>query len=311
MSAPNGESPDPRTAPRMESIAPGVHAFIQPDGSWGLSNVGLVFGDNAVVLIDTCFTERRNVILREMVTATAPRPPTLLINTHHHGDHVYGNGWFPEALVVSHEDTRDCVLRLDSAVSERRFAGVDFGETRPTPADLTFRTDLTFYVDDQALEVFFPGVAHCLGNSAVYLREQGTLFAGDLLMKDCTPSFSGGSAHGYLPALQRLHELGAERIIPGHGPICGPEIIDETERYVRYVLDLAAAALADGLTPLEAAQAADLSQFPGWRDHERLVGNLYRACAELSPDGLPFLADTAAMWRDTETFLGRKMSSLA
>jgi cyclase len=311
MNAPNGESPDPRTAPRMESIAPGVHAFMQPDGSWGLSNAGLVFNDNAVVLIDTCFTERRNTILREMVTATAPRPPTLLINTHHHGDHVYGNGWFPEAMVVSHEETRDCVLRLDSAVSARRFADVQFGETRPTPADLTFRTDLQFHLGDTVLEVFYPGVAHCVGNTGVYLREQKTLFAGDLLMKDCTPSFSGGSAVGYLPVLQRLRELGAKRIIPGHGPICGPEIIDETERYLRYVLDLAAAALADGRTPLEAAQAADLSQFPGWRDHERLVGNLYRACAELAPDGVTFPVDTSAMWRDTEAFLGDRMRSMA
>lgn len=311
MNAPNGKSPDPRTAPRMESIAPGVHAFMQPDGSWGLSNAGLIVGDNAVVLIDTCFTERRNAILREMVTATVPRPPALLINTHHHGDHVYGNGWFPEAVVVSHEDTRDCVLRLDSAVSARRFADVQFGETRPTPADLTFRTGLQLHLGDSVLDVFFPGVAHCVGNTAVYLKEHATLFAGDLLLKDCTPSFSGGSAHGYLPVLQRLRELGAERIVPGHGPICGAGIIDDTERYVRYVLDLAAAASANGQTPLEAARSADLSQFPGWRDHERLVGNLYRACAELAPDGGTAAVDASAMWRDTEAFLGYRMRSMA
>jgi cyclase len=311
MNSLNGESADPGTAPRMECLAPGVHAFVQPDGSWGLSNAGLVFSGNTVVLVDTYFTERRNVLLRKMVTEVAPEPPTLLVNTHHHGDHVYGNGWFPEAVVVSHEDTRNSVLRLDSAVSASRFADVDFGETRPTPASITFRADLRLHAGDMPLDVIYPGLAHCVGNTVVHLPGHGILFAGDLLMKDCTPSFSGGSALGFLSVLERLRGLGAKRIVPGHGPTCDAGVIDDTERYVRFVLDLARAALADGLTPLDAARAADLGDFAGWRDHERLVGNLYRAFAELAPLDAPRPVDVPSMWRDTEAFLGSRMRSLA
>jgi cyclase len=288
-----------------------VYAVTQGDGSWGLSNAGLVLGEDVVVLIDTCFTERRNTILRELVTKLAPIPPTVLINTHHHGDHVYGNGWFPEATIVAHESTRDRVLKLDSAISARRFPDVEFGETRPVAASLTFHDALQLHVDDMTLDVFCADVAHCEGNTAVRVRERSVLFAGDLLLKDCTPSFSGGSAHGYLPVLQQLRELGAERIVPGHGPVCDGSVIDDTERYVRFVLELAAQALSVGISPLEAARRADLGEFAGWLDSERLVGNLYRACSELAADETEYPMDVDAMWHDTEAFLGRSLRSRA
>ena len=57
--------------------------------------------------------------------------------------------------------------------------------------------------------------------------------------------------------------------------------------------------------------SADLSQFPGWRDHERLVGNLYRACAELAAGDESGPVDVTAMWRDTEAYLGGPMRSRA
>jgi cyclase len=310
MSVTNVQIPDLETYPRTELIASAVYAITQADGSWGLSNAGLVRGHDVVVLIDTCFTERRNLILRKMVTELAPIPPSVLINTHHHGDHVYGNGWFPEATIVSHESTRDRVLKLDSTISARRFADVEFGATRPVPAALTFRDTLQLHVDDMALDVFFPGVAHCAGNTAVLVRERSVLFAGDILLKNCTPSFSGGSARGYLPVLQQLRELGAERIVPGHGPVCDGSVIDETERYVQFVLELAERALDTGISPLEAARAADLGEFAKWHDGERLVGNLYRACSELAgEENHP--TDIDAMWRDTEAYLGRPLRSRA
>jgi cyclase len=311
MSVANVQIPDLETYPRAELVAAGVYAITQADGSWGLSNAGLVIGPDAVVLVDTFFTERRNTILRQLVTELAPAPPTLLVNTHHHGDHTYGNGWFPEATVVSHESTRDRVLKLDPTISGRRFAGVDFGATRPVPASLTFRDSVQLYVDDMTLDVFCTEVAHCAGNTAVFVRERSVLFAGDLLLKGCTPSFSGGSATGYLPVLQQLRELGAERIVPGHGPVCDSSVIDETERYVQFVLELAGQALAAGRTPLEAARGADLGEFKSWLDGERLVGNLYRACAELAAGDGSRPVDVTAMWRDTEAYLGGPMRSRA
>ncbi|MGW4339819.1 MBL fold metallo-hydrolase [Rhodococcus koreensis] len=286
-----------------------MYAIVQPDGAWGLSNVGLISASDRSVLVDTFFTERRNVMLRELTDSLAAVSPSLLVNTHHHGDHVHGNGFFPEALVVAHRSTREAIVKLDPSVSARRFPSVTFGETRPTVPSLTFEQSLSIHVgDEMVLDVFYPGVAHCPGNTAVFVRGRGVLIAGDLLLKDCTPTFVGGSAVGFHAVLEQLRSLEPEVVIPGHGPVCGPEVIGETERYVDFVLEVACAALSNGQTPLEAAFDADLGEFATWHDSERLVGNLYRAMGELD-GGRP--VDFPAMWRDSEEFRGGPPQSRA
>jgi cyclase len=312
MSLADSAGIDVTTRPVRESIAHGVTAFVQMDGSWGLSNAGLVVGDNGVLLIDTWFTERRNDMLRTLVDETSPRPPTMLVNSHHHGDHVYGNGWFPEATVISHEATRSAVLALDADASARRFTSVEFGRTRATPATITFDTEMTLHLGGITAVVSFPGVCHCVGNTVILVEEHSVLFAGDVLLNGCTPALVGGSALGYLTVLEKLRRLQVEVVVPGHGAVCGPEVIDRTERYVHFVLDHARDALARGWSPLDAARKLSLGEFAHWIDSERIVGNLYRAMHELSEaDGRRLPMDIPAMWRDTIAWLGRPLSSRA
>lgn len=296
------------TQPFVEEVAPGVYAIVQLDGSWGLSNSALIVGGRHSVLVDTFFTERRNRRLRELTDSLHDAPPSYVVNTHHHGDHVHGNGMFPEAILVSHTATRDAIAVLDPSVSARRFAEVDFGATSPRVPDLTYDTDVRLHLGGRTAHAFFPGLAHCPGNSIVHVPESGVLVAGDLLIKDCTPTFSGGSAMGFLDVLEGLRALDAEVVIPGHGPVCGPEVIDETQRYIEFVIELAREALKTNTSPLEASRAADLSAFPGWHDSERIVGNLYRAMSEVG-DGGPF--DVKQLWLDTAAFLGHPVRSRA
>ena len=300
----------PETLPRLEVLTPDVYAFMQGNGTWGLSNAGLVVAGGHVILIDTFYTEQRNVLLHEMVTDVAPTPPRYLINTHYHVDHVNGNAWYPEATIIGHVETRAGILRTDVSASARRFTEVEFGRSGAVVPSIVFSSDLRFEVGEELLEVCYPGIAHCRGNTGVYLRKASVMFAGDLLLSGCTPTFSYGSAIGYEAVLERLRQFGAERIVPGHGPVCAPSVIDDTERYVRWVLAGAADGLAAGRTPLEVARKLDLGEFAAWHDHERIVGNLYRAFAELSDDP-QHTVDMEAMWQDTVSYLGHPLQSQA
>ena len=91
-----------------------------------------------------------------------------------------------------------------------------------------------------------------------------------------------GSVKGSLAALQQLKGLGAETIVPGHGPVAGPGVLDEQIAYLRHLQTIAAGAWPAGLSPLDAAREADLGQFARWHDPERIVGNLARAYVELA-----------------------------
>ncbi len=80
--------------------------------------------------------------------------------------------------------------------------------------------------------------------------------------------------------------LGAQAIVPGHGPVFrDASPIEDTLDYLRFILDLAAGSQRAGLSPLDAARQADLGRFAAWADRERLVGSLHRAHAE--HDGAP------------------------
>jgi cyclase len=113
-----------------------------------------------------------------------------------------------------------------------------------------------------------------------------------------------GSVSGSLAALDKLRSFPAHTLVPGHGPVSGPEVIEPVADYLRFVQDTARQAKAAGLSPLEAARQTDLGRFAQLHDPERIVGNLYRAYAELdgAAPGAPI--DMPAALRDMVAYNG-------
>ncbi|GHG07872.1 MBL fold metallo-hydrolase [Streptomyces hydrogenans] len=275
----------PATDPYVVTLAPHVHAYVQPDGGWCLNNAGFLGDASESLLVDTTATERRALLLREAVLAAGLPLPRTVVNTHHHGDHTYGNGVFrPEARIVGHENCRSEQLDAGHQL-HLLWPQTDFGRVEITPPDLTYRDRMTVYAGGTEVRLLHPGPAHTTGDSIVHLPEHGVVFTGDLVFQGGTPFLPMGSLSGSLRALDLLRSLDAERVVPGHGPVTDPGAFDATERYLRWVAELAAEGHAKGESPLETARRAEPGEFGTWRESERLVANLHRAYAEL--DGLP------------------------
>ncbi|MER5887595.1 MBL fold metallo-hydrolase [Streptomyces sp. NPDC001941] len=294
----------PAEDPYTVRLAPDVHAYIQPDGGWCLNNAGWISDGGATLLVDTTATERRAHALREALLATGAAPPRTVVNTHHHGDHTYGNGVFtPEAVVVGHDACRTEVLNAGHQL-HLVWPRNDFGAIEITPPTLTYPDRLTLHVGGTEVRLVHPGVAHTVGDTVVHLPERGVVFTGDLVFQGGTPFVPMGSLAGSLRALDLLRALDAETVVPGHGPITDPSAYDATERYLRYVAEVAADGRARGLSPLETARGADLGEFAGLRESERLVANLHRAYAELEglPEGSPL--DLVAVFGDMAAMNG-------
>ncbi|MFD6915030.1 MBL fold metallo-hydrolase [Streptomyces virginiae] len=275
--------------PYLVQPAPGVYAYVQPDGGWCLNNAGFVTDGGRTLLVDTAATERRALALRAAIVAAGVPLPRTVVNTHHHGDHTYGNGVFtPEALILGHDHARSEQLAAGHQL-ELIWPTTDFGAIDIVPPDLTYSDRATVHVGDTQVRVIHPGVAHTTGDSVVWLPEQRVVFTGDLIFAGGTPFLAMGSLAGSLRALELLRSLDAETVVPGHGPLTDPSAYDATERYLRYVDELAREGRAKGLSPLEVARQADLGEFGAWRESERLVANVHRAYAELAgrPEGAP------------------------
>jgi cyclase len=294
--------------PRVEEVSDGVHAYIQPDGTWWINNTGFLVGGSGVVSVDACSTERRTRAYLAAIGSVTPLPVRTLVNTHHHGDHTFGNYLFPGATIVGHEATRTGIQQWGMPWDEPVWTKVEWGDVELAPPFLTYTDGVTVWVDDLRCEVTHVGSpAHTTNDSIVWIPERKVLFSGDLLFNGGTPFLMQGSIAGAIKVLEEVVKpLGAETIVPGHGPVTGPAVIDEVLAYARFVRDTARDAKAAGLTPLEAARDADLGQFADLKDAERLAGNLHRAYAELNGAAPGEPIDLMAAIQDMIAFNGGK-----
>jgi cyclase len=290
--------------PSVAEVADGVFSYLQPDGSWCLNNAGFLVGRNAVTVIDTTPTEARARRLREAIASVTPLPPRTLVNTHHHGDHTYGNFVFaPEVTIIGHELTRAEVLAAGLQL-HAIWPDVQWGNVEITPPSVTFADTLTLHVDDLRVELSHVGPAHTTNDVVVWIPDRRVLFTGDVIFQGGTPFVLSGSVAGSLEAIARLRAYGADTVVAGHGPVGGHDAFDTTEAYLRWVQQIATDGIAAGLSPLELARQADLGEFAGLLDPERIVGNLHRAYSEArgEPRGTPL--DLTAIFGEMAVYNG-------
>ena len=291
--------------PKIVEIADRVFAYVQPDGSWWINNTGFVVGDKVVVSIDTCATEARTRAYLESVKTLAGSAPSILVNTHHHGDHTNGNCLLPFATIVGHERCRQLILETGILRIDGVWEPVDWGDLSAAPPFVTFEDRLNIYVDDLLIELHhFGTAAHTTNDVVAWIPKHRVLFTGDLVFNGGTPFVLMGSVSGSIAVLDRLSEFDAAVIVPGHGEPCAAETLASVGDYLRFVHETAISARAADLTPLEAARVADLGRFAELTDAERLVGNLHRAYAECdgASPGAPI--DMAGALFDMVTFNG-------
>lgn len=286
----------------LESLGGGFHAYIQPEGGWGLNNAGVFAGRRETVLIDTCFTERRGRHLRDAVTSLSDRPVNTIINTHHHGDHTYGNYLFPEATILAHHACRDRMLStgLDTC---SLFPGVDWGELEISEPTVTFADEITLHLDESTAAVRHAGrAAHTAEDLYVWIPDRGLLYTGDLVFNRGTPFVLMGSVPGLISTLNELAALDAEVVVPGHGAIGDSGLIQPQIDYLELVWEAARDGFQAGRTPLETARRTDLGAYAAWLDAERLPANIHRAYSELRGEEPGIVLEMAPIVADMVAF---------
>ncbi len=293
-------------APRLQEVADGIHVYLQPDGSWCLSNAGALVGPRSVLLIDTASTAPRARALRSALAAVTSLPVQTLVNTHHHGDHTYGNFVFPEATIIAHALAREEIIAAGLQL-KLIWPDVEWGDVEIVPPSVTFTDRLTLHAGELEIQLIHVGPAHTTNDVVAWIPERGVLFAGDIVFNGQTPFCLMGSIAGSLDAIATLRALGATTVVSGHGAVAGPEVFEVNAAYLRWIQRGAKDALAAGLSPLAAARETDLGEFAGLLDPERLVGNLHRAYAEErgAPRGAPL--DVASIFLEMAEYNGGAM----
>jgi len=124
--------------PQLIEVADRVFGYIQPDGTWYINNTGFIVGDRSVISIDACSTERRTRAYLDRIASVTPAPVTALVNTHHHGDHTYGNCVFGDITIIGQERCRAEIIATGLLGNTGIWEPVDWGELTLAPPTVTF-----------------------------------------------------------------------------------------------------------------------------------------------------------------------------
>ncbi|HWS83694.1 MAG TPA: MBL fold metallo-hydrolase [Ktedonobacteraceae bacterium] len=203
----------------LQEVVPGVLVALG-----GVCNRGIISGSGNVLIVDSGLNVTEATLLRTAAQEYCKEGSLSLFNTHPHGDHVYGNQVFTDGPIIAHEGVREDLmasgeLTLAKWKQNSQWAQLlsDVTITLPT---LTFEDEMTVSLGDIEIELLYSGRAHSPSDSVAWLPQSRTLFAGDLLFNTIVPAMPlGGNAANWVHALERLEQLGAEHVIPGHGPV--------------------------------------------------------------------------------------------
>jgi cyclase len=283
----------------LTQVGERTYAFLQPDGGWGWSNAGLVIGDNEAVLIDTFFDLANTRELLDAVRSVTDLPIRKVVNTHHNGDHCWGNQLVEGATVIGHHRCRTELLTSASpallagltaadgngsgALSylKRAFAPFDFNGIDIVAPTVTFEDRLWLHPGGTSVRLEYFGPCHTLGDIVAWVPEERVLFAGDIAFIGSTPLVWEGSLLNWVETIGRILAMKPRAIVPGHGPVTDVDGLRAMEAYLGHVIAKGAELKEKGLTPFEAARDLDIGAYAEWKDSERLVLNLMRLWLEL------------------------------
>lgn len=286
----------------LHDLGNGGYAWLQPDGGWGWSNAGLIVDGDQSLLVDTLFDIP---LTRDMLAAMKAAEPKaashidMLVNSHHNGDHCFGNSCCEGAEIIAHRlageamarEGPERLARLMEAAPQmgeagrylsRIFGPFDFKGARQTLPTTTFETEITRTVGDKTVHILHVGPAHTPGDALVHVPADRVVFTGDILFIEGHPIMWEGPVGNWIDACDRILAMDVETVVPGHGPITDKRGVVAVRDYLAYVRDEARKRFDAGLSAFDAARDINMSDYDAWGDGERIVVNVATLYREFS-----------------------------
>jgi cyclase len=226
----------------VKEVAPGVFfryssiSATDPKVPFGGSNnIWVVFKDY-VVVIDANFPKEAGDVI-EAVKKTTDKPIRYVLDTHHHGDHAYGNAVFANigATVIAQANC-DRLLRTNGAkefADAGRGAGgrKDVRESSLQVPNLVYDDKLVLDDGTQRIEFLFLGHAHTPGDGFAYLPKHKIVCTGDACVNGAFNFMGHSDSASWIRVLEKCQKLDADLVCPGHGPVAGKDLLEKQKRY--------------------------------------------------------------------------------
>lgn len=255
------------------ATAANAYAFIQPNGA---TNAGFIVSEEGALVIDSLMTPALATRLLSEIRRVTKAPIRYLVDTHYHGDHVFGNQYFVPAPIIGHSNCRRELIEKFDANMNRYTTGrpeliPELAQIRMTLPDVTFEERMDIRLGDREINLIYLGRAHSAGDILLHLPQDGVLYAGDIAFHRILPAFPDGHITKWLAVMDQTRDLDFETIVPGHGPVGTKADFDEARELMAQLHGEIRRGFDAGKSETETAQAVDLGKFAAYLGQERIA----------------------------------------
>lgn len=235
----------------MKAVKLGAHSYVvqgEPGAASSanqgfMSNAGFVVTRDGVVVFDALATPALAERLLVEIRKVTRQPIKRVIVSHYHADHFYGLQVFKAlgAEIWAHR-AAEGMTRTDEAASrleqrrEALFPWVN-ENTRLLEADVFVEGDRDFELGGVKFALRHVGPAHSSEDLALMVKNDGVVFAGDLVFLGRIPFVGDADSAGWIAAMDKLIALKPRVLVPGHGGVSRKPTADLTftRDYLRYL----------------------------------------------------------------------------
>ena len=259
----------------------GDHVFVRRYAFYD-QNIGVVLGDGEALVIDTRSTHIQGAEILADLRELTSDPVTVVVNTHGHFDHAFGNRVFRPATIWGHVGCPPFMERTGTARRARIAAdepgiAADLMAVELDPPDRVFGETATIEVGGRRVELRYLGRGHTDHDIVISVPNANVVFAGDLVEGGAVPFFNDGYPLDWPETAFRLAELVRGTVVPGHGNHAGPGFADEQARAFQAIAELGRRIHRGELTIDDALELTPFTDLPS----EDLRAPLQRALAQI------------------------------
>ncbi len=241
--------------------------------------IGVVLGDDEALVVDTRSTPSQARELIADIARLTALPVRVVVDSHWHYDHLFGNHDFRPAAIWGHVRCRSRLLENGEDQRARFSAAMPLLREELVglvidPPDRTFDQEATIEVGGRRVELQYLGRGHTDADVVIEVPDAAVLFAGDLLENDAVPYFGDGYPLEWPSTVRRLLDLVTGPVVPGHGSIGDRAFVERQLAELEAVAEAARRAHAG-----EIDREAALATIPYPR--ESAIEPLDRALAQL------------------------------
>ncbi|WP_064092602.1 MBL fold metallo-hydrolase [Rossellomorea aquimaris] len=266
----------------LDSLCNGVYAAISKPGQGAWSNAGIVDLGEEILVFDSFATPSAGYELRRQAEDITGKKVKYLINSHFHGDHVFGNQAFMDTTIISTSmtkkwskekneigdvekekndmekylnDLRNQVelnqdkirkVSLTNQLNEMSKILDDLPRMKLVLSSVIFEEKLIIDGSKRKVELYCLGGGHSPSDTLLYLPEEKIVFMGDLVTEGLhLPIYNPDE---FSSILEKVKEMNIETIVPGHGNVGDNELLNTLDGYLSFLIEKSKDALKKGQT---------------------------------------------------------------